>query len=141
MQDKSLFLCQCQLLIVPLHPILDWRVVVLSSELLDSVLGDRPLQHCGIPLLSLPKSGVSPRFVTPQSPLEIKNNKISCYRVFHSGNNLKRLALGPLGTCDALLVKEQMPKDVHGSSQQSSLPCMALGSAACSDRSQEEWIG
>jgi len=38
-KDKSLFLCQCQLLIVPLHPILDWRVVVLSSELLDSVLG------------------------------------------------------------------------------------------------------
>jgi hypothetical protein len=37
-KDKSLFLCQCQLLVVPLHTILDWRVVVLSSELLDSVL-------------------------------------------------------------------------------------------------------
>ena len=40
-KDKSLFLCQCQLLIVHLYPILDWRVVVLSSELLDSVL-ERP---------------------------------------------------------------------------------------------------
>ena len=40
-KDKSLFLCQCQLLVVPLYPILDWRVVVLSSELLDSVL-ERP---------------------------------------------------------------------------------------------------
>jgi len=40
-KDKSLFLCQCQLLVVPLHLILEWRVVVLSSELLDSVL-ERP---------------------------------------------------------------------------------------------------
>ena len=40
-KDKSLFLCQCQLLIVPLHSILGWRVVVLSSELLDPVL-ERP---------------------------------------------------------------------------------------------------
>ena len=40
-KDKSFFLCQYQLLVVPLHPILDWRVVVLSSELLDSVL-ERP---------------------------------------------------------------------------------------------------
>jgi len=27
LQDKSLFLCQYQLIIVPLHTILDWRVV------------------------------------------------------------------------------------------------------------------
>ena len=79
-KDKSLFLCQCQLLIVYLQTILKKsESSALSSELLDSVLGDRPLQHCGIPLYPcINKRGVPLYCNSPIHCLKQEISEITC---------------------------------------------------------------
>ena len=79
-KDKSLFLCQCQLLVVYLQTILKKsESSALSSELLDSVLGDRPLQNVGFLCHPCKKQGVPLYCNSPIHCLKQEISEITCF--------------------------------------------------------------
>ena len=79
-KDKSLFLCEYQLLIVYLQTILKKsESSALSSELLDSVLGDRPLQNVGFLCHPCKKQGVPPYCNSPIHSLKQEISEITCF--------------------------------------------------------------